>query len=242
MIGQLPLLRDQQVLETESVLSFDHDYITSRSQQGGGISSYGLARRSERVLTQLRSHNLTPQRLLDIGTADGAMLQLLMTSLRPTLSVGIDCSFQLLRAAQRSSDQEGRFVRADGRQLPFPSATFDAVVSAATVKHVRKPETLFAEARRVLRQGGCLVISDPTPLALSIGVRRGHFDPRWLANRLTLADWRGLIEPAGFRQLKAERYMMLPWHLPLGESLEKLVAPTPLSRVFLHQVASFEAI
>jgi len=116
------------------------------------------------------------------------------------------------------------------------------VIAAATIKHVRDPERLFAETRRVLRAGGCFIVSDPTPLGIWFGLRMGHFDARWLENRWSISGWTRAIEPAGFRCARAERYMMFPRKLPGGDGFENLTRRTPLNRLFLHQIATFEAV
>ena len=53
------------------------------------------------------------------------------------------------------------FRHADCAALPFPDATFDAVVSFETVEHIAAQETFLDEIRRVLRPGGLVVLSCP---------------------------------------------------------------------------------
>lgn len=52
-------------------------------------------------------------------------------------------------------------VCADSLSLPFKSSSFDVVLSARVIEHVRDPFRLFAEVRRVLRPGGHLVMTAP---------------------------------------------------------------------------------
>jgi SAM-dependent methyltransferase len=44
-------------------------------------------------------------------------------------------------------------------QLPWPDATFDAVVNAVSVQYLTRPVEVFAEVRRVLRPGGVHVVA-----------------------------------------------------------------------------------
>ena len=53
------------------------------------------------------------------------------------------------------------FVEADCAALPFPDASFDAVVSFETIEHIAAQEAFLDESRRVLRPGGILVLSCP---------------------------------------------------------------------------------
>ncbi len=46
------------------------------------------------------------------------------------------------------------FTTGDAEALPFPDASFDAVVANFGIHHVERPERAIAEARRVLAPGG----------------------------------------------------------------------------------------
>src|SRR5215218_5534820 len=52
-------------------------------------------------------------------------------------------------------------LRADALALPFEDRSVDAVVMLDIVEHIADPAAILAEARRVLRPGGCLVVSVP---------------------------------------------------------------------------------
>ncbi len=52
-------------------------------------------------------------------------------------------------------------VIADGHVLPFPDATFDAVISEAVLEHVQRPEQVVSEIHRVLKPGGHICVAVP---------------------------------------------------------------------------------
>lgn len=53
-----------------------------------------------------------------------------------------------------------RFDCLDAKRLPYEDGRFDCVMSNSIVHHIPKPESLLAEAVRVLAPGGCLFFRD----------------------------------------------------------------------------------
>jgi len=57
-----------------------------------------------------------------------------------------------------------RFVRAAATAVPIRSGALDAVVAMEMIEHVGDPKGVLAEARRVLKKGGVLLVSTPNRL------------------------------------------------------------------------------
>jgi SAM-dependent methyltransferase len=108
---------------------------------------------------------LPPGRVLDLGCGVGHSFHLLA----PRESVGLDVAEEALVGQDRPT------VVADMRELPLPSASFDAVLSVQSLEHVPDPERVVAEARRVLAPGGVAMFV--TPNALTFGVPDEIVDP-----------------------------------------------------------------
>lgn len=62
----------------------------------------------------------------------------------------------------------------DVEHLSFADASFDLIISNDVLEHVADPERALAEAYRVLRRGGRLLLSVPFHLHLAQGVRRAE--------------------------------------------------------------------
>ncbi|MEW6646465.1 MAG: methyltransferase domain-containing protein [Pseudomonadota bacterium] len=76
--------------------------------------------------------------------------------------IGLDLTPAMLRHARRRSAgrDDIRLHLGDAMQLPYRDASFDAVVLHLILAVVPHPERLLAEAERVLRPGGHILIVD----------------------------------------------------------------------------------
>ncbi len=103
--------------------------------------------------------------LLDIGTGTGRMLRLFAPRVRG--AVGIDTSPEMLNIARADLDAAGLrhcFVRqGDMYALPWASPSFDVVTMHMVLHYAEDPAAAIAEAARVLRPGGSLLIADFAP-------------------------------------------------------------------------------
>ncbi len=108
--------------------------------------------------------------LLDAGTGTGRMLELLSPHVKR--AVGIDVSPEMLAIARnRLAGLTHCQVRlADIHRLPFASggtlSGFDAVLFHQVLHYLDDPGAAVAEAARVMRPGGQLLIADFAPHAL----------------------------------------------------------------------------
>jgi ubiquinone/menaquinone biosynthesis C-methylase UbiE len=109
-----------------------------------------------------------PRDLLDIGTGTGRMLEILGP--RVVHALGIDQSREMLAVARVNLERTGlanSTVRlGDMYQLPLADASFDAVVIHQVLHYADRPAAAIAEAARVLRPNGVLVVVDFAPHAL----------------------------------------------------------------------------
>jgi ArsR family transcriptional regulator len=96
--------------------------------------------------------------VLDVGSGDGAAASALAPYCR-TLTC-VDTSARMIEAArERLLKLKHVTARvADVHDLPFPAASFDAVLMFHTLTYAERPAQALAECARVLRPGGRLVL------------------------------------------------------------------------------------
>jgi 2-polyprenyl-6-hydroxyphenyl methylase/3-demethylubiquinone-9 3-methyltransferase len=135
--------------------------------------------------------------LLDVGCGGG----LLAPELRGHgyRHVGVDLSGSALRAARAHGVD---VVRGDAARLPFRDDGFDAVVVGELLEHVRDHAAVVAEACRVLRAGGTLVLDTIAATwwgrfsAVTVGERLPAGPPRRLHDPALFVDRARLLDVA----------------------------------------------
>jgi ArsR family transcriptional regulator len=144
--------------------------------------------------------------LLDAGTGTGRMLELLSPYVKR--AIGVDVSAEMLAIARdrlaRAHIAQAQVRLADIYRLPFANGSaltgFDAVLFHQVLHYLDDPAAAVAEAARVMRAGGRLLIADFAPHELEF--LRGDFAHR----RLGFADRevQGWFQAAGLKPLANE--------------------------------------
>jgi SAM-dependent methyltransferase len=106
------------------------------------------------------------RRVLDLGCRSGAVTR---HFLEGNEVVGLDVDrVALEKAAELGIETVVANVE---EPLPFEDGSFDAVVAGELLEHLRFPEAVVDEMRRVLRQGGVLVGSVPNAFRVQSRLR-----------------------------------------------------------------------
>jgi ubiquinone/menaquinone biosynthesis C-methylase UbiE len=103
--------------------------------------------------------------VLDIGSGPGLLACEMAADVGPGGSVhGVDPSDSMLAIGRSRELAAGSapltFTAGDACTLPFPDGSFDAAVATQVYEYVADMPAALAEARRVLRPGGRLLILD----------------------------------------------------------------------------------
>jgi len=170
------------------------------------------------------------RRVLDLGCATGATGAALKAG-GDVHVTGIEIEPEYAREAERVLD---RVIVADAEQPPPDLGTFDVLIAADILEHLRDPWTALHAYAQLLEPGGTAIVSLPnvahwsTYAALVRGTwprkAEGIFDAthlRWF----TLRDARALLMQAGLRPHTVVRRR---WLLTRGSRLDRFAPPLTL--------------
>lgn len=110
--------------------------------------------------------------VLEVGCGNGAATRLVMQYVRPARLVGIDVSPVFVKMASEAFAGEPgiSFAVGDAVATGQPSLCFDLVLAHTVYSHLVDPQAALAEAYRVLKPGGRLVIFDGDFASLSVAL------------------------------------------------------------------------
>ncbi len=178
--GQLARHIVSQLPRDEMILAQDHERLANvRRARTDAAASYFRANaarwdeiRSLQVDDELVERHLIGllppagiEALLDVGTGTGRILELYGE--QGVTGIGVDLSREMLSVARANLSKAGLqnvYVRhGDMYRLPWPTPAFDAITVHQVLHFADDPGAAIAEAARVMRPGGRLVIVDLGP-------------------------------------------------------------------------------
>lgn len=103
-------------------------------------------------------------RVLDVGCGPGSLAQAVGSKSPAARMFGLDPDEAMLRHAQAQNNPGAGWAAGFAQALPFRDGSFDRVTMTLLLHHLLRPEkqAALAEAMRVLRPGGRLLVTDWT--------------------------------------------------------------------------------
>ncbi len=212
-----------------------------------------------RLARLFREHAAPDMTVLDAGCGRANyVLESNSASLRRV--IGVDAS----KEATEGNTLADPIVVADLEALPFEDGLFDAVTSLWVLEHVRSPERVFREIRRVLKPGGKFFFVTPYAFSYVLLAKRllgGRFTSFVLAKLYgrteddtfrteyaanTARDLRRLLAEAGMRELTLienpdPSYLAFgPFFYRLALLIQRLASLLGLKIATMHLVGVFE--
>ena len=199
-----------------------------------GALKYRLERRTKEVLKAIKKYRGTKITfLLDIGCADGLMLDLLNQDLKISLSIGIDSCLELLRTNPKP---DIKMIQGRAENLPFRNEEFEVIIATAVIEHLSQPTKMIKECSRLLKKGGVLIITTPVPFWDKVARKTGILKEKGHQKTFSLSALRALLTSQNFKILKAEKFMFSPIGSPFEETIEKILKKSPFNLLLANQI------
>jgi 2-polyprenyl-6-hydroxyphenyl methylase/3-demethylubiquinone-9 3-methyltransferase len=144
--------------------------------------------------------DLSGLRVLDVGCGGGILTEELLR--RGLRAMGADIAEGALAHATahaRSGGLTPHYIRARGERLPFPDATFSAVLSSDFLEHVGNLRDVVRESARVLAPGGLFLYDTINRTWLTLLFHVGILQTWRKLVPARTHDWRQFVTPGELR-------------------------------------------
>lgn len=102
--------------------------------------------------------DVSNKKILDVGAGTGR-LSVKLAKLGANITA-LDVSDKMLEKIKKTRNQEIKIIIGDAEAMPFEDETFDIVVAAFLIVHLKDPTKFFDEVYRVLKDGGIFVVTN----------------------------------------------------------------------------------
>jgi len=130
-----------------------------------------LAMDEQIIAALLEGIAMRPEIIADIGCGTGRHWEKLKKK-DPKKILGYDVSAGMLTKLKEKYPEAETFLLKDQHLPGLENNSCDLVISTLTIAHIRNFQEALTEWTRVLKPGGCLLITDYHPVALERGARR----------------------------------------------------------------------
>lgn len=105
--------------------------------------------------------DLAGKDVIEIGCGRGGGAAFVVETMGPRSLTGVDLAERAIaQCIEKHRDERLRFVQGDAEDLPAPAASFDAAINIESSHAYPNVGCFLAEAHRVLRPGGHLLLAD----------------------------------------------------------------------------------
>lgn len=108
-----------------------------------------------KVVMSLIENN--PNNILDVGCASGWFLHQIRNKYHDANCVGVD-KYRDAVIYGNKKYKSIKLVYADAHKMPFRAGSFDLVICTEVLEHVKEPEAVLKEIKRVLKKNGKAII------------------------------------------------------------------------------------
>jgi ubiquinone/menaquinone biosynthesis C-methylase UbiE len=182
-----------------------------------------LGERRARLLANLEGD------VLDVGAGTGVNLPYCRRAARVVAAEPDPAMRRRLSGKLGTAQVPIEVVDASAESLPYPDANFDAVVHTCVLCTVADPDQALAEAHRVLKPAGRLIVLEHVRGEARLARWQDRVTPLWhrvFAGCHPNRDTASSIARAGFSFQRLEAFQTMPHWIPTSPMLEALAVPS----------------
>lgn len=189
---------EQDFAALDLILAKRRDYMRAYFDElAGKFGRSYVPGRSWKGVAEMLLRLLPPLVIADLGAGEGTLSQMLAERAREVIAV--DNSDRMVELGSRLAREHRltnlRYVKGDLEALPIEAETIDLAIFSQSLHHAQHPARAAAEAFRVVKPGGRVVVLD---------LVRHHFEEArelyadlWLG--FSEVEVKGFLEKAGFQ-------------------------------------------
>lgn len=137
-------------------------------------------------------------KILDVGYSVGGIHSRFIEKFGKENLYGVDI--------ETEKDTE-HYKRSSAEKIPFKDNMFDSAFAGELIEHVEKPGPFVQEVRRVLKKGGCMIITTPNKDSLVNRVFHNYETPIHIS-LFNYPELKALLEKNGF---EVEKFYCQPY-------------------------------
>lgn len=162
-----------------------------------------------------RQFSVGAQRVLDAGSGTGGIV----SDLSVPSAVGFDISKEMISIAKERYRNRGNleFFQADIMHMPKEIGKFNVILFFDVVEHITNHSKAFENLASLLSPQGRLVVTMANPLwepALMVAEKLSLKMPEGPHYRISLADFRSLLDTAGLEIVLQDTMLLFPIYIP----------------------------
>jgi ubiquinone/menaquinone biosynthesis C-methylase UbiE len=174
------------------------------------LHSHSRLKEIWRSLTRIK---LDQPKVLDVGCGIGVLSIMIAKHIDASV-VGIDLSEAAITSARKLAKGLPKITfniaSADKLAEIFNENTFDVVLLADVIEHIREDESVLAQVYSILKQGGYVIISVPTPHYPRFFGKKFHTNIGHVRDGYWKEDLERILERIGFSVIESRYYTRFP--------------------------------
>ncbi len=198
---------------------------------------YRLWRRTHEVKSSIKKFLPNkPSAIIDLGTADGKMLNDINKIYPECKCVGVEYDNELANLANRLFPNL-KIYQGDVQKLnQYIKEKFDVAIATAVIEHVLEPQNFINEIKTILKPNGILLITAPDPFWEFVASKAGHLDDDMHHEVPNIKRIKELIHKSGMIVLHSKKFMLSPIGMPGEFIIENFLRKLKLNFLMANQL------